>query len=419
LIYAVENGKSVDLWLRSLDGARAKLLVSRAGRVLPMGVTRAGVLYYGKRLESKRDAEPVRSPGGRAAYLARRGTENYGAQSRAIVLRDGTTERELAAGLPLIESIRWLDDATIEALASDKHGRTGLFRVDAATGEAKLVASRELPAQRPEESEVWAVDLESRPKPPLGLDAYVPVPESNPLTRAKVSLGRALFEDKRLSRDGTVSCATCHRRDLAFTDENRLAVGIGGQTGTRRTPRIANRAWGASFFWDGRAKTLEEQVLEPIANPKEMGLAPSDAAARVGTTVAEMRDALACYVRTILAGDSPYDRYVAGDKSALTALQQEGLKLFRGKAGCVACHLGPNLTDEKLHAGIKTPSLRDAARTPPYRHDGSLPTLREVIEHYSSGRAPGVAPFSLDAGEKAALVALLESFNGAIVDGLP
>jgi cytochrome c peroxidase len=77
------------------------------------------------------------------------------------------------------------------------------------------------------------------------------------------------------------------------------------------------------------------------------------------------------------------------------------------------------LTDEKLHAGIKTPSLRDAARTPPYRHDGSLSTLREVIEHYSSGRAPGVAPFSLDAGEKAALVALIESFNGAIVDGLP
>ncbi|MDX2178660.1 MAG: cytochrome c peroxidase [Bryobacteraceae bacterium] len=423
LVYAVESGESVDLWLRSLDGARARLLLSRAGRVLPMGVTRAGVLYFGRR-RAPDEMTGIGSPqNGYIAFIVPHGTENYAVDSRAILLTNGSGERRELTPLPLIEEVWWLDKASLLARGADKHGRSGLFRVDIATGSATAYDGPPpaQPSVLPSRSanEVWAIDLESRPKPPLGLDAYVPVPESNPLTRAKVSLGRALFEDKRLSRDGTVSCATCHRRELAFTDANPLAVGIGGQTGTRRTPRIANRAWGTSFFWDGRAKTLEEQVLEPIANPKEMGLAPGDAAARVGTTVAEMRDVLASYVRTILAGDSPYDRYVAGDKSALTALQQEGLKLFRGKAGCIVCHLGPNLTDEKLHAGIKTPSLRDVARTPPYRHDGSLSTLREVIEHYSSGRAPGVAAFQLDAGEKAALVALIESFNGAIVDGLP
>jgi len=418
LVYGVESGGSVDLWVRSLDGTRARLLLPRAGRALPMGVTRAGTFYFGKREESKREAEPVRSAGGRVAYLSRRGTENYGSESRAIVLRDGAAERELPAGLPLIEAIRWSNETTLLALGSDKHGRTGWFRVDAATGESTLIETRALPPARREANEVWAIDLEPRLKPPLGLDAYVPVPESNPLTRAKVELGRALFEDKRLSRDGTVSCATCHRRDYAFADDKPLAVGIGGQTGTRRTPRIANRAWGTSFFWDGRAKTIEEQVLEPIANPREMGLAPSEAAARVGVSVEAMRDALASYVRTILAGDSPYDRYVAGDKSALSPQQQEGLKLFRGKAGCVACHLGPNLTDEKLHAGIKTPSLRDVARTPPYRHDGSAATLDAVIERYASGRAPGATGFAMDAGEKAALVALIEAFNGAVVDGL-
>ncbi|MBI3472343.1 MAG: cytochrome-c peroxidase, partial [Candidatus Solibacter usitatus] len=104
---------------------------------------------------------------------------------------------------------------------------------------------------------------------PAGLDAYLPVPGSNPLTREKVELGKRLFFDTRLSRDNTVSCATCHDPQKAFTDDRPVGAGVGGRSGDRRVPRIVNRGYGKSFFWDGRAASLEEQVLQPIQNPKE------------------------------------------------------------------------------------------------------------------------------------------------------
>lgn len=265
---------------------------------------------------------------------------------------------------------------------------------------------------------------------PLGLDAFIPVPAANPLTREKVELGKRLFSDKRLSRDQTVACVTCHDPGWAFSDRNAVAVGIGARTGDRRSPRIVNRAYGKAFFWDGRAASLEEQVLQPISNPKEMDLPVDEAAARVGLSRDALRDALASYVRTIVSGDSPYDRYVAGDASALSAAQRAGLKLFRGKAGCAACHVGPNLTDEKRHdtgiggGAFKTPSLREAARTPPYMHDGSLATLDDVIEFYDKGGQESATldaemqPLKLTAEEKAALKALLAAFNGTVRDGL-
>jgi cytochrome c peroxidase len=269
---------------------------------------------------------------------------------------------------------------------------------------------------------------------PAGLDEYLPVPEANPLTREKVALGRKLFFDTRLSRDNTVSCATCHDPDHAFTDSRPLAVGIGGRVGNRRVPRIANRVYGALFFWDGRAATLEEQVIQPISNPREMDLPVEAAAARAGLDVRTLQAALASYVRTILAGDAPYDRYLQGDTAALTDEQRAGLRLFRGKAGCAVCHVGPNLTDERLHntgAGaadrsgrFKTPSLRDAARTPPYMHDGSIATLEEVVDFYDNGGKPNphldpdLRPLQLTAGEKASLVAFLRALNGRVRDGM-
>jgi cytochrome c peroxidase len=268
------------------------------------------------------------------------------------------------------------------------------------------------------------------PPVPLGLDTFLPIPASNPLTREKVALGRSLFFDKRLSRDGAVSCSTCHKPDMAFADDRPLAIGIEARTGDRRTPRIANRVYGRSFFWDGRAKTIEEQVLQPIENPKEMDLAAPAAAARVGLSVAAMQEALASYVRTILSGDSAYDRFLAGDESALTAVQRAGLRLFRGKAGCSSCHVGPNFTDERLHVtglgdgAFKTPSLRDAARTPPYMHDGSLATLADAIEFYDQGGKPHprldseMRRLNLSADEKRALIEFLSALNGTIRDGL-
>lgn len=275
---------------------------------------------------------------------------------------------------------------------------------------------------------------------PLGLDRFIPAPTGNPLTPESIALGKNLFSDTRLSRNQTISCATCHDPRFAFSDALPKAKGIQGLIGNRRSPRLANRAWGKSFFWDGRASTLEEQVLGPIANPIEMDLDPTIAARRVGLSVRQMQTALASYVRSILSGDSPYDRYLAGDSSALDSRQQKGLALFRGKAGCSSCHLGPNLSDEEFHAtgvgtdpgrfavthapadtgAFKTPSLRDAARTPPYMHDGSLATLADVVHFYNeskNSRDPEMHPLHLNPEEEAALVAFLEALNGKIRDG--
>ena len=280
---------------------------------------------------------------------------------------------------------------------------------------------------------------------PAGLDAYIPVPETNPITKESVQLGRKLFFDKRLSRDNSVSCATCHDPQYAFTDARKLAVGVDGRTGDKRVPRILNRAYGKAFFWDGRVTQLEEQVVMPIANPKEMDLDVQVAAARVGLDIVTLQRALASYVRTILSGNSPYDRYVQGDRDALISEQKLGLQIFRGKAGCGSCHLGPNLTDERFHntgigtadelghfatsrdpgdhGAFKTPSLRDVARTPPYMHDGSLATLDEVIDYYDKGgRANAnldaeIRKLQLSAAEKKALVAFLQALNGVISDG--
>ena len=282
---------------------------------------------------------------------------------------------------------------------------------------------------------------------PLGLDRYIPAPSDNPMSAESISLGKRLFSDLRLSRDQTIACSNCHDPQRAFSDAHPRAVGIAGKQGSRRTPRLANRAWGKSFFWDGRAKSLEEQVLGPIANPLEMDLDPAVAAVRVGLSKRQLQQALASYVRSILSGDSPYDRYLAGDAAALSPRQRAGLELFRGKAGCASCHLGPNLTDEEFHVtgvgsgadggrfavtgaeaergAFKTPGLRDAARTPPYMHDGSVASLADVIRFYNeggnrrvAGLDPELRPLGLSADEQEALAAFLEALNGKIRDGL-
>jgi cytochrome c peroxidase len=285
-----------------------------------------------------------------------------------------------------------------------------------------------------------------RPPTLAGLDAYLPIPEANPLTREKVELGKKLFFDTRLSGDRTISCATCHKPELAFTDDRPVSVGVEGRAGKLRVPRLVNRGYGKAFFWDGRAATLEEQVLEPVHNPKEMDLSLDRVPERVGMRLETVRSALASYVRTILSGDSPYDRYVLGDPNSLSDEQRFGLRVFRTKAGCTGCHLGPNLTDERFHntgiewpeapgrfavtkreadrGAFKTPSLREVARTPPYMHDGSLKTIEEVIDFYDKGGKANpfldadVRELQLTAKEKQALAAFLKALNGTVRDGL-
>jgi cytochrome c peroxidase len=276
---------------------------------------------------------------------------------------------------------------------------------------------------------------------PLGLDLYLPAPENNPITAEKIELGRRLFFDRSLSRDGSVSCSSCHDPERAFSDGRAVAVGISGRQGRRNSPALINRGYGRLFFWDGRITSLEEQVLKPIQDPNEMDLSLPDAAARVGFSVQEISRALASYVRSILSGDSPFDRYINGHRAALSTEQQAGLQLFRGKANCAACHVGPNFTDERLHntgvawrdgrladpgAGrgdFKTPTLREIARTAPYMHDGSVATLEDVVEYYDRGgnRNPHLdaelRPLRLSVEDKRALLAFLRSLSGKIQDG--
>jgi cytochrome c peroxidase len=285
---------------------------------------------------------------------------------------------------------------------------------------------------------------------PLGLDLYMPIPEDNPITSEKVELGRRLFNDRRLSRDGSIACASCHDPNRAFSDGRPIAIGIHGRLGRRSAPALINRGYGRVFFWDGRAATLEEQVLQPIQDPNEMDMTLPEVSARVGVPAGEISHALASYVRSILSGDSAYDRFVSGDRAALSLEQQEGLQIFRGKANCTACHVGPTFTDERFHntgvawrdgrlsdegraavtgddhdrGAFKTPSLREVARTAPYMHDGSLATLADVIDYYdrggnlNSGLDTDVHPLRLTAREKNAIRTLLQSLSGTIVDGM-
>ena len=283
---------------------------------------------------------------------------------------------------------------------------------------------------------------------PLGLDLYVPVPEDTPLVAERVELGRQLFSDPRLSSDGGVSCASCHRSEYAFCDGRRTAIGVSGRVGRRNAPALINRAYGRAFFWDARSRSLEEQVLQPVADPNEMGSDPDDAAARVGLTRRELSEALASYIRSILAGNSGFDRFVNGDRHALSDDEQRGLAVFRGKGNCTACHVGPTFTDEAVHntgiawrtpsgaarmtpsdpgagnGSFKTPTLREIARTAPYMHDGSLATLEDVVAFYDGGGQKNqyldeeIRPLELTSDERTALVGFLRALSGDVQDGV-
>ena len=287
---------------------------------------------------------------------------------------------------------------------------------------------------------------------PLGLGTRMPVPDDNPITEDKIAQGRQLFSDTRLSSDGTVSCATCHDPARAFSKPDPVTPGVFGRKGARNAPTLVNLAWASSFFWDGRAFSLEEQVLKPIADPNEMDLDPAEAARRVGLTRDELGRRLATYVRSLLSGNSRYDRYMNGDRTALTEEEQRGLRLFTGRGMCLSCHDGPHLSDGRAHntglawqpadertgtpgrfldrgaeaisgratevGAFKTPTLREVARTAPYMHDGSLATLEEVVDFYDRGGRPNpnldreMRPLEFTEDAKRALVAFLKTLDG-------
>ena len=299
---------------------------------------------------------------------------------------------------------------------------------------------------------------------PLGLPAetwiyWVPV--NNPLTPEKIALGRRLFFDQRLSADGTISCASCHKPELGFADGRPVAEGIGGQRGTRNSMSLLNVIYNTAQFWDGRADTLEEQALQPLTNPVEMGNRSLEEVLGRLRTDRDYRDlfqrafgreidavgmaaAIASFERTLLSGNSAFDRFQAGDESALSAEARRGMAIFRGRGRCSRCHtitehqpfftnfayqntgvaaghpgfeqiarnaaatnesgaplaslarlalqsggeeIGRALKSSLLFeiGSYRTPGLRNVAITAPYFHDGSASTLAEVVRFYNGG----------------------------------
>jgi cytochrome c peroxidase len=333
-----------------------------------------------------------------------------------------------------------------------------------------------------------------QPKLPLGIPFEVwsyYVPKDNPLTQAKVGLGKELFFDKRLSADGSVSCATCHDPNLAFTDGKKVSDGIKGRRGRRNSPTILNAMFNSAQFWDGRAETLEAQAVLPLIDADEMGNQSLDEvvarlqkvpeytklfrqAFNTGVTIEGLARAISAFERTLVSGDSPFDRFVAGDREAMSEAAKRGMLLFRTKGRCNhnINQSFPFMTDQNFrNTGIaanhtafdsitgkasamtqadsstsllrslssqeggselgrfvftgnsldigafRTPSLRNVELTGPYFHDGSAATLAEVVRYYVKGgnehplRDWELNALSLTQNEQGDLVEFLKSLT--------
>jgi len=326
----------------------------------------------------------------------------------------------------------------------------------------------------------------------LGLPA-VKIPTDNPQTPEKIALGKALFNDKRLSADGTVGCRHCHQPDQAFTDGLPVAIGINGKQGVRNSPTLMNVAYLQTLFVDGRADSLEQQALGPLLNPVEHGLKDQHQLLELilrddhyrqqlqqifsitveQIDVSHIAKAIASYERTLIAGNTAFDRYFFGrERSQLSASAARGLRLFRRKGNCANCHeiswnqalftdnrfynigVGIQLVQSQLDDFIqfvnqgnhsedfsltaeqrsalgrfnithfvadigkfKTPTLRNIARTAPYMHDGSLATLEEVVDYYNKGGHknrfldPAIFPLHLSQQEQHDLVEFMKTLS--------
>ncbi|MBI3210898.1 MAG: c-type cytochrome [Candidatus Solibacter usitatus] len=309
---------------------------------------------------------------------------------------------------------------------------------------------------------------------PLGLPP-LPVPANNPPTAETIALGEKLFFSTSLSVDNTIACASCHDPGKGFSDGQPVSTGVGGKKGNRSAPTVLNAAYAQFQFWDGRVDSLEAQAKGPIANPIEMAHTLEGAAKKValddglrkmfeagfGTnlqgqsavTIERIAAAIASFERTLLRGNSPFDRYqYGGDQKAMSAAAMRGLAVFRDakKGNCAVCHTIEEkfalFTDDKFHnlgsgmnaageltdmgrfaiskregdqGAFRTPTLRNIAETAPYMHDGSLKTLKEVVDFYVGG---GNANPHLDKEiksldhltkqERADLVAFMEALTG-------
>jgi cytochrome c peroxidase len=313
-------------------------------------------------------------------------------------------------------------------------------------------------ASAPHGPSVIAMPIDAMKELPADLGALTALPDlsDNPATAAKIELGRRLFNDRRLSGDLRVSCATCHIPEKAFTDGRPFSAAAHGKRMPRHTPTVLNAAYYRSWNWDGKFTSIRQHTLATMGNPKNMNLQNESLliarlelvpayrtlfhdAFGAGPSRERVAQAIEVYQRTLTTPDSPFDRYARGDKSALTESQKRGLMLFTGKANCTECHYGTNFTDDSFHAlgvggedpgraGItgldmdlktfKTPTLRNVSLTAPYMHDGSVGTLRDVVDFYDAGggsgrpKTPLLWKLNLSEREKSDLIAFLRSLTG-------
>jgi len=333
-------------------------------------------------------------------------------------------------------------------------------------------AFAQVPGQKPA---AFPIGKHVEIKAPLGLPP-VPIPADNPPTEETIALGRRLYYDPQLSVDSTVSCASCHAPEFAFSDNHQFSIGVGGKLGSRKAPTLINSAYSPLQFWDGRAPSLEEQAKGPMANPVEMAHSLEGVVQRLQAdpqypalfktawgidqiSIDMVAKSIASFERTIIAGDSPFDRFFYGhDSKALSFAAQRGLKIFKAKnkGNCEVCHvIGKDsalFTDGKFHnLGIgadtrgnladlgrynetrvetdkgcfKTPSLRNLANRGPYMHDGTFPTVKDAFAHYIGGG--NWNPYldkeihSLDVltfDERDDLLQFLDSLNGNLPDSI-
>jgi cytochrome c peroxidase len=287
-------------------------------------------------------------------------------------------------------------------------------------------------------------------------------PADNKPSASRVELGKMLFFDPRLSRDGNMSCASCHNPVLGWSDGLPTAKGVKSMVLGRASPTVVNTGYNSIQMWDGRKATLEDQAIGPMLADVEMnadmgaifkwlgtneGYKSAFDKAYPGEGVNEktFAKALAAYERTIVSNNSPFDRWLKGDANAMTPQQVRGFRLFQDekKGNCAACHVGANFTDNGFHniglasygkdnpdmgrflirpiaalkGAFKTPTLRDVELTAPYFHDGSAKTLEEVVEHYTKGGAvhkdlaANMKKLDLTAQDKADIVAFMKALT--------
>jgi cytochrome c peroxidase len=336
--------------------------------------------------------------------------------------------------------------------------------------------------ERPAGADV-SVDIGPLPPPP--------VPEDNPMTPEKVELGKQLFFDARLSADGSLACVSCHLPDQGWTTNTPLSLAYPTNMERRNSQTLINVAYNKALLWDGRASALEKQALGPIQNPLHMNqnldilieklkAVPEYAEGFqnvFGTAVTPdgLGKALAAFERTLITRDAPFDRYIKGDRQAMSEHALHGMELFQGKARCVLCHNGPNFSDSQFHnlgvpdapllahplvqaairfdakrmnvqgyeqiredlgrylvtkedkdkGAFKTPTLRNVAQRDPYMHNGAFQTLDDILDFYDQGggisprKSPLIQPLGLTAQEKRDLLAFLQALTGEVPVVLP